>query len=123
MSLRAPHNVFVILLVLWMGGCANATVADRPMRLANQPDHPARTTLKSYSEQISGFDQSLTKAEKKAFIGELQNARERAQHAGRVRRVGSILKAIPAVAKISNAPSHAGCRLAHVYSLGFTTWC
>lgn len=79
MSLRAPHQVFVVLLVLCMGGCANATVADRPMMVANQPNHPAQTTLKSYSEQVSDFDQSLTKTEKGALISELRNAQERAR--------------------------------------------
>jgi len=82
MSVRAPHRVFIILLVLWMGGCANPTLADRPMTVANESNHPARTTLNSYSKEVGEFDQSLTKAEKEALISELRNARERGQRSG-----------------------------------------
>ena len=54
--------------------------ADQPMRATGQLDEPVRTTLKS-RRHIGNFDQSLTKAEKTALIGELENARERAQQA------------------------------------------
>ncbi len=80
MFLQAPYRVFVILLVLWTGGCANPMAADQPMRVTGQPDQPVRTTLKSH-RHVGGFDQSLNEAEKKALIGDLQNAREHAQQA------------------------------------------
>jgi hypothetical protein len=82
MSLRAPYRVLAILLVLSIGGCTNATVADTPMRMAGKPaDQSTRTRLKSYTELVRGFDRSLTEAEKKAVITALQNDRERAQAA------------------------------------------
>jgi hypothetical protein len=80
MFLQAIHCVAVILLVLWTGGCANPMAADQPMRVTGQLDEPVGTTLKS-RRHIGNFDQSLTKAEKTALIGELENAREQAQQA------------------------------------------
>ena len=80
MFLQAIHRVAVILLVLWTGGCANPMAADRPMRVTGQLDEPVRRTLKS-RRHIGNFDQSLTKAEKTALIGELENAREQTQQA------------------------------------------
>jgi hypothetical protein len=77
-----PPRVFAILLVLWIGGCANATVADRPMRVAGTPaGQSVDTRLRSYTGLVSSFDQSLTEAERKAVIGSLQKDRERAQQA------------------------------------------
>jgi len=80
MFLQAIHRVAVILLVLWTGGCANPMAADQPMRVTGQLDEPVRTTLKS-RRHIGNFGHSLTKAEKTALIGELENAREQAQQA------------------------------------------
>lgn len=80
MSLRAPHYVFAILLVLWIGGCANATVADRPLRVAGKPDAEAAVTkLTGHTGLVSGFEHSLTKTERKAVISALQSDRERVQ--------------------------------------------
>lgn len=77
-----PRRVFAILLVLWIGGCANASVADRPMRVAGKPaGQSVDTRLKSYTGATSSFDQSLTEAERKAVISSLQKDRERAQQA------------------------------------------
>jgi hypothetical protein len=82
MSLRAPYHVLAILLALSIGGCTNATVAEMPMRMAGKPaDQSSRTRPKSYTELVRGFDRSLTRAEKNAFIIALQNDRERAQAA------------------------------------------
>lgn len=73
MSLQKSHRVLILLLVLWAGGCANPTVNDQAMRVTGQLDQqPARTTLKSH-RHAGGFDNSLTKAEKEAVIGDLQN--------------------------------------------------
>jgi hypothetical protein len=79
MSLRAPRYVFAILLVLWIGGCANA-VADRPLRVAGKPDdESAVTKLTGHTGLVSGFEHSLTKTERKAVISALQRDRERVQ--------------------------------------------
>ena len=80
MTLQASYRVVAILVVLWIGGCANATMADRPMRMADEPaDQPTKTPLKSYTELIRGFDRSLTESEKAAVITALQHDRDRAQ--------------------------------------------
>lgn len=82
MPLSAPYRVLAILLVLWIGGCANAMVVDRPMRIADKPaDQSTPTPLKSYAELVRGFDRSLTEAEKRAVITELQKDKERLQEA------------------------------------------
>jgi hypothetical protein len=71
-----------VLLLLSIGGCTNATVADAPMSIAGMPaDQPTKTRLKSYAELVRGFDRTLTDGEKKAVITALQNDRERAQAA------------------------------------------
>jgi hypothetical protein len=80
MSLRKSHHVLIILLVIWAGGCANPTGNDQAMRVTGQLDQPARTTLKSY-RHAGGFDHSLTKGEKEAVIGDLQNARKNVEQA------------------------------------------
>jgi hypothetical protein len=76
-----------VLLVLSIGGCTKATVADTPMRIAGKPaDQSTRTPrLKSQTELVRSFDRSLTEAEKRAVIAALQNDRERAQAAARPR--------------------------------------
>jgi hypothetical protein len=50
------------------------------MRVTGQLDQPARTILKSY-RHVGGFDHSLTKGEKEAVIGDLQNARKNVEQA------------------------------------------
>ena len=81
MSLRVPHPVVAILLILWIGGCANTTVSDQPMRMSVQADHTAKPKPTRYINLAKGFDQSLTEAERKAIISELVTDRERAQQA------------------------------------------
>ena len=81
MSIQKSHRVLIILFVLWAGGCANPTVTDQVMRVTGQLDQqPARTTLKSH-RHAGGFDHSLTKAEKEAVIGDLQNDLKNVQQA------------------------------------------
>ena len=81
MTLQKVHRVLIILHVLWAGGCANQTVNDQAMRVTGQLEQQtARTTLKSH-RHAGGFDHSLTKAEKEAVIGDLQNARKSVQQA------------------------------------------
>jgi hypothetical protein len=76
------RRVFAILLVLCFGGCANATVADRPMRVAGKPaGQSVDTRPKSYAGLVSSFDRGLTEAERKAVISSLQKDGERAQQA------------------------------------------
>jgi hypothetical protein len=87
MLLRAPYRVLAMLLVLWLGGCANATMADRPMRMAGKSADQS-TPLKSYAELVKGFDRTLTGAEKKAVITALQKDRERQQEAAATRDTG-----------------------------------
>jgi hypothetical protein len=80
MPLRAPYRVLAILLVLWTGGCTNATGVDRPMMMGSKPvDQPMRAPLKSYAELLRGFDRTLTETEKKAVIATLQKDGERQQ--------------------------------------------
>ena len=79
MSLQKSHRVLIILLVLWAGGCANPMANHEAMRVTGQLDQqPARTTLKSF-RHAGGFDHSLTKREKEAVIGDLQDARKHVQ--------------------------------------------
>ena len=81
MSIQKSHRVLIILLALWAGGCANPTVNDQVMRVTGQLDQqPARTTLKSH-RHAGGFDHSLTKAEREAVIGDLQNDLKNVQQA------------------------------------------
>jgi hypothetical protein len=78
MHLRSQHCASAALLVLWLGGCTSAAVADRPMRIGE--NHPAESTvppLKSHADLIKGFDKTLTEAERRAVVTELQQNRER----------------------------------------------
>jgi isocitrate lyase len=77
MHLRSQHRASAALLVLWLGGCTSAAVADRPMRIGK--NHPAESTvpLKSHADLIKGFDKTLTEAERRAVVTELQQDRER----------------------------------------------
>jgi hypothetical protein len=77
MHLRSQHCASAALLVLWLGGCTSVAVADRPMRIGE--NHPAKSTvpLKSHADLIKGFDKTLTEAERRAVITELQQNWER----------------------------------------------
>ena len=77
--LLPPHRVFALMLVLWIAGCANATVADRPMRVASEPtEQSPKGQLRINTAFVSDFEGSLTKAERNAVISSLLNDRERA---------------------------------------------
>jgi isocitrate lyase len=77
MHLRSQHCASAALLVLWLSGCTSVAVADLPMRIGE--NHPAESTapLKSHADLIKGFDKTLTEAERRAVITELQQNRER----------------------------------------------
>jgi len=63
-----------MLLAVWLGGCT--TIADQPMRMAGKPEETTNP-MRSYAELIRGFDRTLTEAERKAVIAELQKENER----------------------------------------------
>ena len=72
------HRIFSLMLVLWIGGCANATVANRPMRVASEPtEQSPKAQLKINTPFVGDFEGSLTKAERNAVISSLLNDRER----------------------------------------------
>jgi hypothetical protein len=78
MLLRSQRCALAALLVLWLGGCTSAAVADRPMTIGeNQPAQSTRPPLRSHVDLIRGFDKTLTETEKRAVVTELQQDRER----------------------------------------------
>jgi len=54
-----------MLPALWLGGCADTMSAGQPM--------------KRFTDLVRSYDQTLTTAEKKAAINELQQDKERQQ--------------------------------------------
>ena len=74
MFLRIPYRILAMLLVFLLGGCADAMMDDQPMMMAAQP-------IKNYTEIVKGYGQTLTEAQKKAVITELEEDRERQKEA------------------------------------------
>ena len=54
-----------MLPALWLGGCADTMTSGQPM--------------KRFTDLVRSYDQTLTKAEKKTAIDELQQDKERQQ--------------------------------------------
>jgi hypothetical protein len=81
MLLGLRDSVFAILLVLWLGGCVNS-MTEQPMRMSSQPVRMADQSIESYTEIVKGFDRTLTEAEKRAIISELQTSGKRHKTAG-----------------------------------------
>jgi hypothetical protein len=78
MRLRSSYRASAAPLVLWLGGCTNAVVADRPMRMGDKPAEQSMIPpIRNHAELIKDFDKTLTEAERKAVVTDLQKDRER----------------------------------------------
>ncbi len=67
-----------MLPAFWLGGCADTMTGGQPM--------------KRFTDLVRSYDQTLTKAEKKAAIAELQQDKERQQEQTRAGRRRSAKK-------------------------------
>ena len=65
MFLRSAYCLVALLPVLFLGGCADSMPDAKP--------------LKRFTDLVRGYDSTLTSAEKKAVISELQKDKERQQ--------------------------------------------
>ncbi len=67
MTVRSALLLLGLTAPLWLGGCADTNPSDRP--------------LKPFAALMRSDDQTLTKAEQKAAISELQNDKKQQQEA------------------------------------------